>query len=195
MSRFLFGACLVATMLAGAFGLQARLRNDMPTEMSRALVDPRPSQVMADWYEKHWHRDDGLVLYAGQETERAASYLFIMRHVPTMLCMWHRESQFRAIAGDDGKSWGITQIVRRREAHWRRFWLNRGIELGSLDDPTTQIFFGVAEFQEHLDLARGNEWEAVRRYNGSGPSARRYARRVFLTRQRVFGIHPPKRKP
>ena len=156
---------------------------------------PQPSDIMAAWYTANGLADEdkeGLVVYAGQETERFAEMLGLTLHVPTMLAMWHRESGFSEIKGDDRKSFGITQTLYRDERRWRKFWKKRGLGFGSLDDPSTQIAFGVAEFSECLRMARGNEFDAVRRYNGSGAAARRHARKVFRTRQVVFKVPPPK---
>lgn len=149
-----------------------------------------PADVMAAYYKAQgWDdRNPGFVRYCGGETQRFAAMLGLGAYVPTMLAQWHVESAFRSVHGDDGRSFGVTQIILGREAHWRAFWLKRGLNLGSVYDPSTQIAFGVAEFYECLGMAKGNTFQAVRRYNGSGWRARAYARRVLAVRKAVFGI-------
>jgi hypothetical protein len=155
-----------------------------------------PGGVMAEWYRSN-HLDasagdnEGFIEYVGEETVRAAKMLGIDDQVPTMLCMWHRESNYHVKPGDDGKSFGVTQTLLNKEEHWRTFWKERGVELGTLYDPSTQVFFGVAEFSECLKQANGDEFDAVRRYNGSGWKARRYARRVFFSRKLIYGYPLP----
>lgn len=157
-----------------------------------AKAVPPPSERMASWYQGNgWEANEGFVLFCGQETERFAALLGIEAHVPTLLSMWHRESAYTVVAGDDGQSYGVTQTLRRWENHWREFWLGRGIELGSLDDPSTQIAFGVAEFSECLKYAKGDVDQAIGRYNGGKSwhkkKAQRYVGRVLKTRKLVFG--------
>ena len=139
----------------------------------------------------------GLALYAAIETENFAKLINLYEHVPTMLAMWHRETGYRSVYGDDGKSFGITQTLRKKEKKWREYWRLRDVELPSIDDPMTQIAFGVAEFDYCLQLAQGDEFDAVRRYNGGNNGgaglrrARLYARKVFQSRKNIFGIDLP----
>jgi len=156
------------------------------------------AQVMADWYAENWpdkrHGRPGEVLEVGLKTEYYANLLGLDCYGQTMLSQWHRESAYRNVRGLDGKSIGYTQTIIGRQNHWRQFWKLYGVRLGGIRTMDFQVAAGVAEFKEHLDLARGDVWEAVRRYNGSGPRAREYADRVFKTRQVVFGVPPPSRK-
>jgi hypothetical protein len=146
--------------------------------------------MMDRWYwrtgQGQGERMRGLVLFAGKETERYAAMLGVQEHVPKMLCMWHRESSYDQKL-TDGDSFGMTQVRRRYWKRLYRFWQAKGVELGSIHDPSTQIAFGVAMYAEHLKLAKGDGWEAVRRYNGSGWRARRYQNRVRITYDIVFG--------
>jgi hypothetical protein len=151
-----------------------------------------PADVMARWYASTSQDGENcLVFYAGRETEKLAARAGIGRHVPTMLSMWHRESGFRQISGDDGRSFGITQTLLVYEPIWRKWWADRGVQLGPVSDPRTQIAYGVAEFWHCLRDQKGDEFQAVRQYNGSSFRAYAYARRVFATRRRVFGMKPP----
>jgi hypothetical protein len=69
------------------------------------------------------------------------------------------------IKGDSGKSWGMYQIQPR---HWS--WRGDGIK------EQTQL----CEYILHQLMAKNRSVEvAVSRYNGSGPRARAYAKRVL----------------
>lgn len=127
--------------------------------------------------------------YVAGETERLAKSVGHGDKLETLLAMWHTESHFQQ-AADDGDSYGVAQTRKRYEKRLRTWWLKRGVPLGSLDDPTTQVAFGVAEFAEHWHYARNDKnrlWETVRRYNGSGPGARNHAKKVFRARKVIFG--------
>lgn len=118
-------------------------------------------------------------------TYKYSVMLCIGSQLDTELAMWHVESRFHP-SEDDGTSFGISQINPHREKEWRRFWARRHVYLPKITDPETQIAFGVAEFQEKLRFTKGNVWTAVRRYNGGGPMARKYARTVFAARKKLF---------
>lgn len=133
--------------------------------------------------------DPGFLRYVAGETERLAKQVGQGDKTETLLAMWHVESHYEQTA-DDGDSYGIAQTRKRYENRLRIWWLNRGTELGSIDDPTTQVAFGVAEFVEHWKYAehdRNRLWETVRRYNGSGAGARHHAYKVFKARKAIFG--------
>lgn len=129
-----------------------------------------------------------IVTKAVMYTYEAASLLSLTAQVDTLLSMWHRESTYNPAATDPGgDSVGICQTQPKDSVHWRKFWHRRGIKLGPFTDVRTQIFFGVAAFNQKLKDAHGNVKEAVRRYNGAGPMAQLYARRVLWSRKLIFG--------
>jgi hypothetical protein len=74
--------------------------------------------VMLAWfYDYHGLEqgvNKGLPYYAAKDTEYFAKVINLYEHVPTMLAMWHRESGYKSITGDDGKSFGITQTMRHK---------------------------------------------------------------------------------
>lgn len=134
--------------------------------------------------------DPDYLIFVTGETRRFAKMVGHEGDLKTLLAMWYVESRYRQDA-DDGDSYGIAQTRKRYEKRLKIWWHERGVELGSLDDPSTQVAFGVAEFTDHWYYARhckGNRlWETVRRYNGSGKDAKRHARRVFIARAQMFG--------
>ena len=121
-------------------------------------------------------------------TCEAAEILELSAQVDTMLSMWLQESHFKVAAeGDDGHSLGIAQTRLRSLRKIRALWRARGYKLPAFrGNPRTQAFFGVMEFSRHLHWARGDVFEAVRRYNGSGLRAAHYASDVMATRARLF---------
>lgn len=123
------------------------------------------------------------------DTKRYAKKLCLGGELDTLLSMAHRESHFDMFADTRPveDSFGIYQTRIQYEGRLRRFWLNRGVTLGSIEDVETQCAFGVAEFWLHLQAAGGNIWGAVRRYNGSGAAAHRHAKKVFISRRVIFG--------
>lgn len=158
---------------------------------------------MAEFYKWKVHPkiDPELVRYAGQETFRFAHLIKLTdEHARIMLCMWHRESAYNQKASDAKvvgmrkRSQGIAQTRRSYFTRLRKFWKDRGVELGSFDDPSTQVAFGVAEFKEKLTQSKGDVYDAVRRYNGGGEGASalnkaracEYAYKVFVTRTVVY---------
>lgn len=127
--------------------------------------------------------------YVAEETERLAKIVGHGDKVETLLAMWHVESHFQQ-AADDGDSYGVAQTRKCYEKRLREWWSKRGVALGSIDDPTAQVAFGVAEFAEHWHYARNDQnrlWQTVRRYNGSGRGARAHAKKVFAARKAIFG--------
>lgn len=156
-----------------------------------------PADKLVAYYHTHDPSvDEGLLRYVVAETQRLAKVVDHPDHVETMLAMWHVESRYDQ-KSDDGQSYGIAQTRKDYEAGLRKWWLSRRVSLGSFDDPTAQVAFGVAEFSKDWYYARkagkGRLWEAVMRYNGSGRAARRHADRVFKARKAIFGISEPPR--
>lgn len=140
-------------------------------------------------YMKTQKIDPDYLRYVVAETRVFSEKLGHEKHLKTILAMWYTESRYIQDA-DDGDSYGIAQTRKRYEKRLRKFWDDRGIELGSIQDPATQVAFGVAEFHEKWHYARRHKnrlWDTVRRYNGSGPAARAHANRVFRFRKAIFG--------
>ena len=163
--------------------------------VAQAKPAASPARVMSNWYatfQSTWGPgdkdivDSDQVFLVGRDTERFARKLNLQAHVPTMLCMWHRESNYDPTLLSPKDCYGVSQLVLTEEPRWRKFWAKRKVYLGPIDDPTTQVAFGVAEYYRKLRRSRGNVYLAVRRYNGRGPAAKEYARRVFMTRKMVF---------
>lgn len=150
-----------------------------------------PADKLVKWYARNYPAvDPSYLRFVAAETESLAKRVGHGDKVETMLAMWHVESHYRQDA-DDGDSYGVTQTRRRYEKRLRRWWLDRGVSLGSFADPTCQVAFGVAEFSQHWHYARRSNkrlWDTVRRYNGSGPGARKHAAKVFRARKMIFGV-------
>ncbi len=148
--------------------------------------------LMAEHYAQAHPEVSAFTVYAiGLKTESYASILAMSdKQTHILLCMAHEESNFRAgILGDHGTVMGVYQTPKVYYKKLRRFWRLRGVQLGAVSDVDTQVAFGVAEFYMHMEeAARAHEgiWGAVRRYNGSGPGARRYVKHVFKVYEKVF---------
>lgn len=138
------------------------------------------------------HPNSNDLFEAVQGTEDAADLLCIGDQVDTMLCMWHRESHFdrdaddSPLVGQRRRSLGVTQTRADELRRWAKFWHDRDVHLPPFDSVRTQAYYGVAEFYTKLQLSHGGVFEAVRRYNGGGPKARAYARRVMTSRKAIF---------
>jgi hypothetical protein len=133
--------------------------------------------------------DSDYLRFVTAESRRILARVHHEDKLETLLSMFYVESKYIQNA-DDGDSYGIAQTRKRYEHRLRIWWYERGLDLGSIDDPTAQIAFGVAEFVEHWYYARKSRnrlWETVRRYNGSGPKARLHAEKVFRARKAIFG--------
>lgn len=117
----------------------------------------------------------------------------LLNQEDTFLSMGHRESEFNMFADDvaltnkDNHSIGVYQTQEKLMPELRYWWHLRGYELGPNDSLDTQCAFGVAEFRIHLNRADGNVYGGVRRYNGAGRNAHKYARNVFISRRVIFG--------
>lgn len=110
----------------------------------------------------------------------------------TFLSMIHRESEFDPTSVDyqprpASSSVGICQVSLELRPYVRRWWKARGYEIGPDGDAEAEVALGLGAFRIKLDVAKGNVWGGVRRYNGGGPKAQQYARNVFKTRASVFG--------
>ena len=127
-----------------------------------------------------------------QDTDKWAKRLKLHHETDTLLCMAHRESALDPttddvlIVGPKRHSVGIYQTRVDYMPWLRQLWLERGYKLGPDDDIDTMCAYGVMEFYFHLKHWDGNVWLGVRHYNGSGPKAREYARRVFVSRRVIF---------
>ncbi len=139
------------------------------------------------------HAED--VLTCGRWTRYYARKTGVEKHMATLLCMWHVESQFLNVPGGDGKSFGRTQTCYGYQPDLRRWWATRGEALPGDNSIQTQMAYGVAEFVIKQKAARGDLWSTVRRYNGCGPDAIAHARKVFAARDRIYGMGSPREKP
>ncbi len=120
-------------------------------------------------------------------------------HLPTLLCIAHRESAFdpRARAKREDSS-GFMQTRRRDERKLRLWWKDssiyggRGGLLPGRETIQAQAAFGVAEYWEHLNTAGGWVDQALGRYNAGkrwdGRLGKRYRYRVLLSRSIIFDI-------
>jgi len=148
------------------------------------------SRPMQAFYEKHYPANDLTHIdYCAHETARLAMRLGIEKHAYLLMCNWHRESEFvQNLESKKEDSYGVTQVRRRYHKELYEFWKKKGIELGSENDPTTQIAFGVAVFKLKLDRCKGNAYEAIRAYNGDGPGARYHRKKVRASLRKIYGM-------
>lgn len=162
-----------------------------------AAVDPVAEKLVAFVGRHNPKVDPDYLRYVTSETRRLSSDVNHGDKLETLLAMFYVESNFRqGVLGDDGRSYGIAQTLLHYEDGLRAWWEDRGQRFGSIDDPTTQVAFGVAEFSRHWYYARRREnrlFETVRGYNGGANGgnglkmATRYAKKVFRTRKAIFG--------
>jgi len=91
-----------------------------------------------------------------------------------------KESTCRPDAIGDAGEIGLTQVHPRV---WTRQLRKQGFieSEGDLFDPETNLRCSAHILGGHLKRSDGNVWQALRRYNGAGPKARKYADRVFAT--------------
>jgi hypothetical protein len=80
------------------------------------------------------------------------------------------------VRGDNGKSRGLYQI---QPQHWS-FYRGQTAE--------TQTISCVMVLEE-LGIERSRLFDVIRRYNGSGPAAHRYAKRVMVLAGRIQRTH------
>lgn len=145
--------------------------------------------------------DPALVRYAALDTVRFAQALKLDNaSIRDMLALWHIESRYHdSVKGTDGKSWGITQVRKSRAQELRTLWKLYGVSddaLGSTDDPTCQVALGVMAYKIAFDEAKGDHFQALRRYNGGNTGKRSkaykqawaHAMRVRKARKAIFGL-------
>lgn len=156
------------------------------------LSDSPPEQKIVEFYKSNYPTAKGVPFIPETAfwTRYYARKIGTEEHFETMLSMWHRESAFDPKT-DDGDSIGVTQTRRRYFKRLRKQWLKLGVTLPSIKTVQTQCAFGVLEFKQHLGYAKGDEIEAIRRYNGSGWRAKRYQKRVLRSRRIIFQIPEP----
>ena len=75
---------------------------------------------------------------------------------------------------------GLTQVHPRV---WAKHLKKQGLIESEKDlfNPETNLRCSAHILGGHLDRTDGDVWKSLRRYNGSGPKARKYADRVFAT--------------
>lgn len=97
-----------------------------------------------------------------------------------------QESWFDPHAKSNVGAYGITQIYGETEHCARKLLLDKGIKLDSLQRPSVQIALGVTVFYMKLLDAKGDPWEAIERYNGSGKYAKAHRKKVFALYKKVY---------
>lgn len=193
--KYIMGTFLTACLLAfvAGYGLE-RYRNTieltgaLPLEHQGGAASDQLAQLKAFYSPQDKAPADFVLEQAVDATTEAAWMLCLDDQLDTMLAMWHRESAYKLDAHgapyEDSK--GITQTRMKDTPKWRAFWKARSVKLGPFSEVRTQAFFGVAEFREKLTQAKGDVKDAVRRYNGRGRKARKYADRVMVSRAVIF---------
>lgn len=114
-----------------------------------------------------------------------------------LLAMFYTESRFvQSAVGDDKKSFGISQIQLKYEKEFRDYWKGKnasGMD-ASIDDPTVQVGLGVGYFVQcwhWADSEKGDTvriWYAIKKYNGTGPSAVSHANKVMRFHRKIFNV-------
>ena len=91
-----------------------------------------------------------------------------------------KESTCRPEAIGGSGEIGLTQVHPRV---WTRYLKKQGLIETSQDllDPEVNLRCSAHILGGHLEKTDGDIWKSLRRYNGAGPEARRYADRVFAT--------------
>jgi hypothetical protein len=206
MKRYLLATAIIAAGLTWADKTAARPPTPEKTAIAltpNAVNPPAAGQEelkMARFYRRKLtylgkDRPDDVVL-CGRWTRYYAQKAGIEKHMATLMCMWHIESQFSNEAGDDGKSFGRAQTRYGYQPELRAWWAARGEILPKDDnDIRTQMAYGVSEFVMKHKAAKGDLWDTVRRYNGCGNGAIAYTHKVFNIRDRLYGLGSPKEKP
>jgi hypothetical protein len=159
-------------------------------------------ELLVQHYRKHSpQQDEGLARFAAVETARFAALLGMNNEqLRDMLALWWVESTYRQNSkGEDGKSWGITQVRIKRIKELTKAWEDYGYDeimgLGTIYDPTRQIAMGVMAYSIALREAKGDRFQALRRYNGGNKGkkskaykqAHAHAMRVVKARKAIFG--------
>jgi soluble lytic murein transglycosylase-like protein len=103
-----------------------------------------------------------------------------------VLAMMHRESWMNPEAPGAGREWGLMQIHPSGEPWIFPELARRGLPRINKRDPDHQIAAGVCELWLKIKWKRGNFRKAVKAYNGSGPKAEEYLRKVDETRREIF---------
>jgi hypothetical protein len=164
-------------------------------------------KMVAFYAVKYPGQDASLVRFAGEETARFVKMVNDTRKPGTkpveltdLLALWWVESRYtQNTEGEDGKSWGITQVrlnrINELTDAWKLYGINREDGLGSVYDPTRQVAMGVMAYRIAFGEARGDRFQALRRYNGGNKgkkskaykSAHAHAMRVIKARKAIFG--------
>lgn len=141
--------------------------------------------------------DPGYVEYLAGEVLHYAALLGLQEpHMADLMAILNEETRFKPTwKHTDGKSHGAMGVRYSREMELRADWRKRGVILGSLDDPSAQVALGVMAYWKDLGRAKGDRFQAIRRYNGGNrgtkskayKQAHAYAMRVTAWRKRVFG--------
>lgn len=159
-------------------------------------------KIVAEYYRKRLHRNGDVVEYAAQETMRFASLineaagrgktnsegLLTADDIVAMLAMWHVESEGTpGVPGFDGKSDGYCQVLKKAQPQARRSWKRLGVDVGPSKGISAQVAFGVMVYHQKLASVHGDTDKAIERYNGKGPRAKAYLKKVKRARKNIFG--------
>lgn len=180
-------AAVAAVDVAAAVEPQATSVPEVPVAEVKASFDP--IKAVFDFYINNLGIKDGLAEQAAGDTQFYALKLHLdSEDILNMLAMWHVESQYTdGILGPDGKSWGLTQVRKEYFKGLRKAWARKGVELGSDNDPSAQVAYGVLMYARKLHEAKGDKSKAVRHYNGGGSKARAYGKKVEEVKKLFFG--------
>lgn len=136
-----------------------------------------------------WSRDPVWIESVAESTERSAWLLGVGLDTQVLLTQWMVESDFDP-AARTGACFGIPQVNQHDLPYYydqlKKVMPSIPPLAGILKYPDCQIALGVMAFKCKLRDAHGNLWDAVRRYNGGGPAARRYQRDVKRLYRRIF---------
>lgn len=121
-----------------------------------------------------------------EETMYWCKFWGIERHLEIVLCGFLQESWFRPAARGKAGERGISQTYGRTQRDAIKRLAERGVNLAPINYPSTQIALGVTTFKTKLNVAKGDPWLAVERYNGTGPMARRHRNRVWRLHRRIY---------
>lgn len=137
-------------------------------------------------------------LYKGVTVQEISNYLeytldemrkyHIERYYLQFVANTVQESGFNRLCLT-GRSKGLCQINPR----WQELFEKRKRAVtgkatdGNLFNPYTSIGLGVACFSMCLEYGKGDPWEAISRYNGSGPDSRKHREAVRKIHKKIAG--------
>lgn len=155
------------------------------------------AKLISSWARRMWANnppvpahlvDKDHVLEVVRLVEESATAHGISWTVRVQLANLVVESKLDPDPPGDGSCVGIGQINPRYRQEWLKIAVAAGFEIphsrAFLED---EIRLAGAAFAAHFDAANGDVWDAVRRYNGSGPRALRHKFQVYQTHRGIYG--------